>query len=52
MPGYGLGLNLARQLACLHPGDLRLVRSDATGTEFEVCFRAAEPAPVAAGGAA
>ena len=52
VPGYGLGLNLARQLACLHQGDLRLVRSDATGTEFEVCFRAAEPAPVAVEGVA
>lgn len=38
IPGYGLGLNLARELARLHQGDLRLVRSDATSTEFEVCF--------------
>ncbi len=45
VPGYGLGLNLARQLACLHQGDLRLVRSDEAGTEFEVRFRlAAAPA--------
>ncbi len=39
VPGYGLGLNLARELARLHGGDLRLRRSDATGTEFEVIFR-------------
>jgi len=47
VPGYGLGLNLARELARLHGGDLRLGRSDANGTEFEVVLRAA-PA-VAAG---
>ena len=52
VPGYGLGLNLARQLACLHQGDLRLVRSDDAWTEFEVRFRAAQPAPVPVGGAA
>jgi signal transduction histidine kinase len=39
VPGYGLGLNLARELARLHGGDLRLRRSDETGTEFEVIFR-------------
>lgn len=42
VPGYGLGLNLARELARLHGGDLRLARSDETWTEFEVYFR---PAP-------
>ncbi|MBI5770231.1 MAG: HAMP domain-containing histidine kinase [Verrucomicrobia bacterium] len=42
VPGYGLGLNLARELARLHQGDLRLVRSDDSWTEFEVRFR---PAP-------
>lgn len=47
VPGYGLGLNLARELARLHGGDLRLVRSDADGTEFAVTFRFAT-----AGGAA
>jgi signal transduction histidine kinase len=41
VPGYGLGLNLARELARLHQGDLRLVRSDDTWTEFEVRFRLA-----------
>jgi signal transduction histidine kinase len=41
VPGYGLGLNLARELARLHQGDLRLIRSDETGTEFVVTFRSA-----------
>ena len=41
VPGYGLGLNLARELARLHGGELRLRRSDAAGTEFEVRLRAA-----------
>lgn len=41
VPGYGLGLNLARELARLHQGDLRLVRSDADATEFEATFRLA-----------
>ena len=47
VPGYGLGLNLARELARLHGGDLRLARSDEAWTEFEVTFR---PAAAAAGG--
>ncbi len=38
VPGYGLGLNLARELARLHQGDLRLVVSAADWTEFEVSF--------------
>lgn len=42
VPGYGLGLNLARELARLHGGDLQLTRSDETGTEFSVRF---QPAP-------
>ena len=41
--GHGLGLNLARELALLHGGDLRLVRSDDDWTEFEVRFRVAQP---------
>jgi signal transduction histidine kinase len=41
LPGYGLGLNLARELARLHQGDLRLVQSDENWTEFEVRFRLA-----------
>jgi signal transduction histidine kinase len=42
--GHGLGLNLARKLAHLHGGDLRLVLSDDDRTEFEVRFRAVQPA--------
>jgi signal transduction histidine kinase len=52
VPGYGLGLNLARQLAGLHQGDLRLVRSDENGTEFEVSFRLAHAESRSAGGPA
>jgi signal transduction histidine kinase len=49
VPGHGLGLNLARELARLHRGDLRLIRSDPDWTEFEVRFCLAQP--VAASGA-
>jgi signal transduction histidine kinase len=52
VPGYGLGLNLAKQLAGLHQGDLRLVRSDEAWTEFEVRFRLIEPGPAPAGAGA
>jgi len=45
VPGHGLGLNLARELAHLHHGELRLVRSDETWTEFEVKFISAKPQP-------
>lgn len=40
--GHGIGLNLARELARLHGGDLRLIRSENDWTEFEVCFPAAD----------
>jgi len=43
--GHGLGLNLARELARLHGGDLRLVDSGNDWTEFEVRFRIAQQAP-------
>jgi signal transduction histidine kinase len=39
--GHGIGLNLARELARLHGGDLRLVRSESDWTEFEVRFSTA-----------
>jgi signal transduction histidine kinase len=40
--GHGIGLNLARELARLHGGDLCLVRSKNDWTEFEVRFPAAD----------
>ena len=52
VPGYGLGLNLARELARLHQGDLRLARSDENWTEFVVRFRFADSTPAAAGSSA
>jgi signal transduction histidine kinase len=50
VPGYGLGLNLARELVRLHGGDLRLVRSDEGWTEFEASFRLARSANVDSAG--
>ncbi|MEO5713448.1 MAG: HAMP domain-containing sensor histidine kinase [Luteolibacter sp.] len=47
IPGHGLGLNIARELALLHGGDLRLVVSENSWTEFEVSFRLARPIPSA-----
>ena len=41
--GHGLGLNLARELARLHGGDLKLVRSADDWTEFELHLRVAQP---------
>jgi signal transduction histidine kinase len=40
--GHGIGLNLARELARLHGGNLRLVRSENDWTEFEVRFSAVD----------
>src|SRR5439155_7390512 len=39
--GHGLGLNLARELARLHGGDLRLVSSEEDWAEFELRVRLA-----------
>jgi signal transduction histidine kinase len=44
-PGHGLGLNLARELARLHRGDLQLRSSTGDWTEFAVRFVRADPPP-------
>lgn len=41
VPGYGLGLNLARELTRLHGGEVELVGSANDWTEFHVRFRGA-----------
>ncbi len=46
VPGHGLGLNLARELARLHGGEVRLAGSAPDWTEFEVSFRLAKVTPV------
>jgi|SRR5579884_85094 len=46
--GHGIGLNLARELARLHGGDIRLVCSENDWTEFEVRLPAANGAAPAA----
>lgn len=43
--GHGLGLNLARELARLHGGDIKLACSANDWTQFEVRFPVAQPAP-------
>jgi signal transduction histidine kinase len=50
LPGHGLGLNLARELARLHRGDLRLARSEPDWTEFVARFRLAGATPAAPAG--
>jgi signal transduction histidine kinase len=46
--GYGLGLNLALELARIHKGNLRLARSSDDWTEFEARFQLAS-SPTSAG---
>lgn len=43
IPGHGLGLNIARELARLHGGDVRLIRAEENWTEFEIRFRLFDP---------
>jgi len=50
-PGHGLGLNLARELARIHQGELRLAQSANDWTEFELRLPAAIPAALQPGAA-
>jgi signal transduction histidine kinase len=43
LKGHGLGLSIARSLARAHGGELRLARSDANWTEFELILPLASP---------
>jgi len=47
IPGHGLGLNLARELARLHGGEVCLIRSADDWTEFEVQFLTPRPVSTA-----
>ena len=38
IPGQGLGLSIAGELAKAHGGELKLVRSDSAWTEFRLCL--------------
>jgi len=39
LPGHGLGLNLAREMARIHGGELRLSQASESWTEFELRLR-------------
>jgi signal transduction histidine kinase len=52
VPGYGLGLNLARELARIHGGDLKLAATENDWTEFELLLPSAAPALAIPGAAA
>ncbi len=41
--GFGLGLNIAREIVRAHGGELKLLRSDDSGTEFSIIVEATGP---------